>query len=88
MSITGTESGGGVPPISPDDRLWTTEEVADFLQVSGRTIFNLRRRGFPCVQLGGTIRFDPKAVKDYLASRPNLSLHRLRQLARKKPASQ
>jgi len=87
MSFSGTESTDNASAPLPDNRLWTTDEVAVFLQVSTRTIFNLRKLGFPCVQLGGTIRFDPQGVKDYLATHPNLSLHRLRQLIRKKPKS-
>ncbi len=87
MSVLGTNDGETATAFPPDNRLWTTEEVADFLQVSGRTIFNLRKLGFPCIQLGGTIRFEPQAVKDYLASHPNLSLHRLRQLVRRKSKS-
>ncbi len=58
--------------------------MAKFLHVSLKTVFNLRRRGLPYVQLGGAIRFDPQRIKDYLASSHGLSSHRLRQMIRRK----
>ena len=69
------------PP--PDDKLWTTEQVADFLRVSLKTVFNLRKKGLPYVQLGGAVRFIPQEIKDYLSTNRGLSSHRLRQIIRK-----
>jgi len=69
------------PP--PDDKLWPTEQVADFLRVSFKTVFNLRKRGLPYVQLGGAVRFIPQEIKDYLVTNRGLSSHRLRQMIRK-----
>ena len=69
------------PP--PDDKLWTTEQVADFLRVSLKTVFNLRKKGLPYVQLGGAVRFIPQEIKDYLVNSRRLSSHRLRQIVRK-----
>ena len=66
-----------------DDQLWKTERVAKFLHVSPKTIFNLRKRGLPYVQLGGAVRFVPQEIRDYLVNSRTLSLHRLRQIARK-----
>jgi hypothetical protein len=40
----------GNPPVaelSPPEKLWTTKEVARFLDVSLKTVFNLRKKGFP-----------------------------------------
>ena len=34
-----------------DDQLWKTERVAKYLHVTPKTIFNLRKRGLPYVQL-------------------------------------
>ena len=51
---------------SASDILWTTEEVADFLRVSIKTVFNLRKTGLPYLQLGGAVRFHPQEVRDYL----------------------
>jgi len=83
----------GDPPIAgdiihhdspaPDDKLWTTEQVADFLSVSLKTVFNLRKRGLPYVQLGGAVRFIPQEIKAYLVTNRGLSSHRLRQIVRK-----
>ncbi len=75
-------SDGNAMP-EPYPRLWTTSEVSDFLQVSLKTVFNLRKTGLPYVQLGGAVRFDPQAVKGYLASNGRLSMHRRRQSIRK-----
>ena len=64
------------------DSLWTTAEVADFLRVSIKTVFNLRKTGLPYLQLGGAVRFDPQEVRDYLLKNRHLTSHRLRQKAR------
>jgi excisionase family DNA binding protein len=65
------------------DQLWTTEQAAQYLHVSLKTVFNLRKRGLPYVQLGGAVRFIPQEIRDYLVSSRGLSSHRLRQIARK-----
>jgi excisionase family DNA binding protein len=62
--------------------LWTTREVAEFLHVSIKTIFNLRKRGLPFVQVGGAVRFVPQEIKDHLAESRRLSSHRSRQIIR------
>jgi excisionase family DNA binding protein len=68
---------------SPDDELWTTPQVAKYLHVSLKTVFNLRKKGLPYVQLGGAVRFVPQEIKEYLIRSRGLSSHRLRQMARK-----
>ena len=70
-----------------EDELWTSKEVAKFLRVSLKTVFNLRKRGLPYVQLGGAVRFAPREIKDYLANSRGLSSHHLRQIIRKGDAS-
>jgi len=67
----------------PDDELWTTPQVARYLQVSLKTVFNLRKRGLPFVQLGGAVRFVPQEIRDYLVTHRGLSMHRIRQAIRK-----
>ena len=67
---------------APDEDLWTTREVARHLRVSLKTVFNLRKKGLPYVQLGGAVRFVPKEIKDYLINSRRLSSHRLRQMIR------
>ena len=71
------------PDALPDGDLWTTERVAQFLHVSLKTVFNLRKKGLSFVQLGGAIRFIPQEIRDYLVNSRGLSAHRLRQIARK-----
>jgi hypothetical protein len=66
----------------PDAVLWTTIEVAKFLHVSPKTVFNLRKRGLPYVQLGGAVRFVPQEIRDYLVKSRGLSFHRRRQIVR------
>jgi excisionase family DNA binding protein len=80
----------GNPPVSeennitsPDAALWTTKEVAQHLRVSLKTVFNLRKKGLPYVQLGGAVRFVPHEIATYLANSRRLSSHRLRQMVRK-----
>jgi excisionase family DNA binding protein len=68
---------------SQDSVLWTTKEVAKHLHVSLKTVFNLRKRGLPFVQLGGAVRFVPQEIRDYLVNSRGLSSHRLRQIVRK-----
>jgi excisionase family DNA binding protein len=72
------------PPPAPDDNLWKTSRVAQYLQVSHKTVFVLRGNGLPYVKIGGAVRFDPNEVKEYLINSRRLSLHQLRQIARKK----
>ena len=82
----------GNPPVSDDVKtsshesdleLWTTERVAKYLHVSLKTVFNLRKKGLPYVQLGGAVRFIPQEIKDYLVTNRGLAAHRLRQVVRK-----
>jgi predicted DNA-binding transcriptional regulator AlpA len=68
---------------SAPSKLWKTQQVADFLGVSPKSVFNLRKKGLPCVHLGGAVRFVPHEISGYLATNRSLSLHRLRQIARK-----
>jgi len=76
----------GSPPgaeVLPPAKLWTTKEVAHFLDVSPKTVFNLRKKGLPCVYLGGAVRFVPNEVNNYLATNRGLASHRLRQIRRR-----
>jgi excisionase family DNA binding protein len=65
------------------EELWRTPEAAKFLRVSVKTLYNLRKRGLPFVQLGGAVRFVPQEIKEYLSRNRGLSSHRLRQIVRK-----
>ena len=75
------------PPHESDQELWTTERVARYLHVSLKTVFNLRKKGLPYVQLGGAVRFIPQEIRDYLVTHRGLASHRLRQIVRKGIAS-
>jgi len=75
------------PIATPSQNLWTTREVAEFLRVSAKTVFNQRKKGLPFVQVGGAVRFVPQEIKDYLANSRRSSLHRLRQIIRKREAA-
>ena len=77
------ESSKNQNPPASDDQLWTTEQVGKYLHVSLKTVFNLRKKGLPYVQLGGAVRFLPQEIKDYLVTNRGLSAHRLRQVVRK-----
>jgi excisionase family DNA binding protein len=92
MNSTANTGTLGNPPVSDDvktssqetdSELWTTERVAKYLHISLKTVFNLRKKGLPYVQLGGAVRFVPQEIRDYLLKSRGLSSHRLRQIARK-----
>jgi excisionase family DNA binding protein len=76
-------SPSGEETANPAQDLWTTPEVAKHLHVSLKTVFNLRKRGLPFVQLGGAVRFVPQEIRDYLSKSRRLSSHQLRQILRK-----
>ena len=50
-------------------RLLTLPEVAEFLSVSPRTVRRLLGRGFPCVRIGRSVRFEAQAVVRWLSAR-------------------
>jgi excisionase family DNA binding protein len=82
LTMTNESASDANAPVS--ENLWTTKEVAEFLHVSIKTIYNLRKEGLPFVHLGGAVRFVPQEIKDHLAKHRHLSSHRLRQIIRKR----
>ncbi len=52
---------------SSPPHLWTTADLARFLVCSERNILLLRSKGLPSVRVGGLVRFDPKAVRDWIS---------------------
>lgn len=61
---------------TPLDELLTVDEVAALLKVSKSWVYeHTRSRGvprgerLPCIKLGKYVRFEPAAVRAYLASR-------------------
>jgi hypothetical protein len=67
-----------------ENTLWTVDTLAHYLKVSPKTVFNLRMRGLPFIQLGGAVRFDPQRIRDYLSQNQNLARHQSRRIADKR----
>jgi excisionase family DNA binding protein len=51
------------------DKLLTRADLAKFLQVTTRTVDNLRAKGMPTVMVGASPRFDKSAVQQWLAAK-------------------
>ena len=52
------------------DRLWTIDDVAEFCRVKPSVVRYWTRTGqIPHMRLGRQIRFDPKAIKEWLESK-------------------
>jgi excisionase family DNA binding protein len=45
-----------------DIKFLTVEDVAEMLQVTRTTIYNLKKKGLPFIKLGKNIRFDQEEV--------------------------
>lgn len=87
MNDNSSNNNNSSTPTSEDmtmaQDLWTTREAAKFLHVSLKSVFNLRKKGLPFVQVGGAVRFVPQEIKNYLINSRRLSSHRSRQIIRK-----
>ena len=46
----------------------TVEDVAEMLQVTRTTIYNLKKKGLPFIKLGKNIRFDQDEVVKWVKS--------------------
>lgn len=51
-----------------DVKFLTIEDVADMLQVTRTTIYNLKKKGLPFIKLGKNIRFNQEEVIDWVMS--------------------
>ncbi|MBE6045888.1 MAG: helix-turn-helix domain-containing protein [Clostridiales bacterium] len=51
-----------------DIKFLTVEDVAEMLQVTRTTIYNLKKQGLPFIKLGKNIRFDQDEVVDWVRS--------------------
>lgn len=51
-----------------DIKFLTVEDVAEMLQVTRTTIYNLKKKGLPFIKLGKNIRFDEEAVVEWVKS--------------------
>lgn len=64
-----TRAGGA--DVNATDRLWTTNELAGYLQVSVHTIYHWRYQGDapPAIKVGRSLRFRPADVDAWLSAR-------------------
>jgi predicted DNA-binding transcriptional regulator AlpA len=55
--------------VIPIDRLWTVEDVSAYLGVPVKTLYQWkwRREGPPVRKVGRHLRYDPVAVKSWVA---------------------
>ena len=49
-----------------DVKFLTIEDVADMLQVTRTTVYNLKKKGLPFIKIGKNIRFNQKDVIDWV----------------------
>ncbi len=54
--------------MSSDIKFLTIEDVAEMLQVTRTTIYNLKKKGLPFIKLGKNIRFDQEEVVNWVKS--------------------
>lgn len=47
-------------------QLYTTQEIAELLKVSEKTIYNFRQEGMPFKTIGRSVRFDADEVMKWL----------------------
>ena len=53
-----------------DDCLWTVREVARFLRVHEKTVYDWAIRGIlPCFRLGNRLRFSPTELTRWVSAR-------------------
>jgi excisionase family DNA binding protein len=59
-----------MPDDAAPDLLMTPEELAEYLQLSVKTIYKLLRSGqIPFLYVGGCFRFDSDEIKRWMANR-------------------
>jgi excisionase family DNA binding protein len=62
---------------NPGEKLWSVDDLASYLQVSPSTVYNwVDQRRLPYIDLGAEgrrrcIRFDPKALEEFLRNSQN-----------------
>lgn len=54
--------------MSSEIKFLTVEDVAEMLQVTRTTIYNLKKKGLPFIKLGKNIRFDEDQVVEWVRS--------------------
>jgi len=48
--------------------LWSTADLANYMRCSERHVLALRHKGLPSIKLGHLTRFEPQAVRQWLAA--------------------
>jgi excisionase family DNA binding protein len=54
--------------MSSEIKFLTIEDLAEMLQVTRTTIYNLKKKGLPFIKLGRNIRFDRDEVIEWVKS--------------------
>lgn len=58
-------------PLKTIPTLWKPEDVANYLQVSVQSVYRwASQEKIPHLKAGGSLRFDPKDVQDWVAKKP------------------
>lgn len=54
--------------MQPNERLWSAQEVADYLGVPLRSLYDWRLRGYgpPSKKVGRYLRYDPAALRRWV----------------------
>lgn len=56
------------------DSLWTVDDVARFLRASPSWVYKAAARdAIPCVRIGAMLRFDPEALRRFVAQPPHVA---------------
>jgi excisionase family DNA binding protein len=55
--------------VSSELKYLTIEQVAEMLQVTRMTIYNLQNKGLPFIKLGKSVRFDKDDVIEWVNSK-------------------
>ena len=58
-----------------DIKFLTIEDLAEMLQVTRTTIYNLKSKGLPFIKLGRNIRFDQDEVIEWIKNGQEASSH-------------
>lgn len=78
LSLTIEKSEQVIRPVEPEQRLLSTNVIAERLGVSAVSIYRLRKEGMPKYRIGGRVLFDLEQVMDWLDKRNSRSARRRR----------
>jgi len=62
--------------LSSEIKFLTIEDIAEMLQVTRTTIYNLKKRGLPFIKLGKNVRFDKDEVVEWVRSQQTSTIHK------------